>query len=410
MKVSELNFLIKNHVESIEELKNVIVEGEIANKKEYPTAIYFSIIETKEKNIKSSIRAIYWKKNFFTNFENIDSDDIKKIVKDGNKICANGKIEVYQVRGDYSIIVHKIKLAGEGERLLSLEKLKIKLKNEGFFEHKRKINQYPNSIGIITGKGSAAYKDIVFNINRRYPITNIYFFPTIVQGEKAVNSLINSLKKAYKYNLDTIIIGRGGGSNEDLNVFNDENVAKIAFESPFPIISAVGHEINKSIIDFVADKYASTPTGAAEIAVKDKEDILKFLNNKKKEINTFFLNKIESLKEKIKIYENYFSKKNIKNIFNNELQRINLYKEKINNIIKIFFTEKENILELNKERLLNLNLSVEKILKKGFAINKNKDNKIIKESSNTNIGDILEINFYKSKIKVQIIEKGVKNE
>lgn len=405
MKVSEANLLIKKNIESIDILKNISIEGEVANKKEYPTAIYFNIIETDKNNIKSSIRSIFWKRFFFNDNKNNNNYEI---IENGNKICAYGKIEVYAPRGEYSIIVSKINLAGEGERLLALEKLKIKLEKCGFFKHKRKINQYPNTIGIITGKDSAAYKDIVFNINRRYPIVKIYFFPTIVQGEKAATSLINSLKKAYEYKLDTIIIGRGGGGIEDLNAFNDENVAKIAFESQSPIISAVGHEINKSIIDLIADKYASTPTGAAEIATKDKNDILKFLIDKRERIAMFFFNKISLLKTKIEKYENSFSLKNIKNILENKLQKTELYKKKIKNIIKMFFDEKKMLLKL-KEKQLEL-LNTKKILKKGFAIVKNKNGKIIKECANLKTGDILKINFYNGKVEAKVTKKGLENE
>ncbi|MBP5301315.1 MAG: exodeoxyribonuclease VII large subunit [Bacilli bacterium] len=399
MKVSEANLLIKKNLESIYDLRNLFIEGEITNAKEYSSGIYFNIIETdEENNIKSTIHSICWKKNFFSN-NNINY----QIIKNGNKICATGRIEVYAARGTYSLIISKIDLAGEGERLLALEKLKRKLEQNGLFKHKRDINIFPNAIGIITGKDSAAYRDIVFNINRRYPITKIYFFPAIVQGENATKSLINALKKSYTYKLDTIIIGRGGGGIEDLDAFNDETVARVAFESPFPIISAVGHEINKSIIDFVADKYASTPTAAAELATQNKSDILKYLDENYEKIKLLFSNKFNLLTEKIKNYENYFSLKNIRNIFENKIQKLELYKKELKNAIKIFFLDRKNILKLKQEQLSQLN--IENVLKRGFTFVRNKQKKLITKSSETKINEQLEINFYKSSISVNVIKK-----
>ena len=158
---------------------------------------------------------------------------------------------------------------------MKLEMLKKALAKEGLFDasRKRDINIYPRAIGVITAQNGAAIKDIVFNINRRYPLCEIYFFPSSVQGENAPKELLEAFNKSQEYDLDTLIIGRGGGASEDLSAFNDEKLVRAISNSKMPVIAAVGHEIDTTLVDYVADKRASTPTGAAELATVDMREI-----------------------------------------------------------------------------------------------------------------------------------------
>ena len=205
---------------------------------------------------------------------------------------------------------------GLGQQLLELEKLKKKLAAEGLFDEsrKREINIYPKAIGVITAPNGAAIRDIVTNIKRRYPIADIYVFPSLVQGEQAPAELLKAFNESQKYDLDTLIIGRGGGASEDLSAFNDETLVRAVANSKMPIIAAVGHEIDMTLIDYVADKRASTPTGAAELATVDKREIEKefsyatltmeqaiisLVSTKKEELESIKEDLLESLQSKV---------------------------------------------------------------------------------------------------------------
>lgn len=260
--VNEINKYIKNILINDEQLKFIYIKGEISNFKRAATGhVYFSL-----KDNDSLINAV-----MFNNYAS-------KLIfdpKNGDEVIVLASIDAYVPRGSYQLMVYEMNLKGQGSILEQLEKLKKKLKEEGLFDEsrKRKINLYPKNIGIITAKNSAAIRDLTFNISRRYPLATIYFFPSSVQGELAPKELLEAFKKSQEYPLDTLIIGRGGGANEDLNAFNDEALVRAVASSKFPVIAAVGHEIDSTLLDFVADKRASTPTGAAELATIDVREI-----------------------------------------------------------------------------------------------------------------------------------------
>ena len=207
----------------------------------------------------------------------------KKIIfspKNGDEVVVIASVDAYVPRGSYNLTIYEMEEIGQGQILIELEKLKKKLASEGLFDEsrKRKINIFPKAIGVITAPNGAAVRDIVTNIKRRYPIADIYVFPSLVQGEQAPKELLNAFLKAQEYDLDTIIIGRGGGASEDLSAFNDENLVRAIANSKMPVIAAVGHEIDSTLVDYVADARASTPTGAAELATVDRREIEKELS------------------------------------------------------------------------------------------------------------------------------------
>ena len=265
--VSEVNTFVKAVLTSEEKLKFIRIRGEISNFKAYPSGhFYFSL-----KDDNSVISAV-----MFNNYA-------KKVTfspVNGDEVLVLASVDAYVPRGSYNLTVFEMEPLGQGQLLIEFENLKKKLAAEGLFDEsrKRKINIYPKAIGVITAPNGAAVRDIVTNIKRRYPIADIYVFPSLVQGEQAPKELLKAFYKSQEYDLDTLIIGRGGGASEDLSAFNDETLVRALSTSKMPIIAAVGHEIDSTLVDFVADKRASTPTGAAELATVDRREIEKELD------------------------------------------------------------------------------------------------------------------------------------
>ena len=265
--VSDVNTYVKALLTSDEHLKFIRVKGEISNFKVYPSGhLYFSL-----KDKESTINAV-----MFNNY----AKRIAFSPKNGDEVIILASVDAYVPRGTYNLNVFEMEEVGLGQQLVELEKLKRQLASEGLFDESRKrpINIYPKAIGVITAPNGAAVRDIVTNIKRRYPIVDIYVFPSLVQGEQAPASLLKAFNKAQEYDLDTLIIGRGGGASEDLSAFNDETLVRAVAKSKMPIIAAVGHEIDITLIDYIADKRASTPTGAAELATVDRREIENFFS------------------------------------------------------------------------------------------------------------------------------------
>ena len=265
--VSDVNTYVKALLTSDEHLKFIRVKGEISNFKVYPSGhLYFSL-----KDKESTINAV-----MFNNY----AKRIAFSPKNGDEVIVLASVDAYVPRGTYNLNVFEMEEVGLGQQLVELEKLKRQLASEGLFDESRKrpINIYPKAIGVITAPNGAAVRDIVTNIKRRYPIADIYVFPSLVQGEQAPANLLKAFNKAQEYDLDTLIIGRGGGASEDLSAFNDETLVRAVAKSKMPIIAAVGHEIDTTLIDYIADKRASTPTGAAELATVDRREIENFFS------------------------------------------------------------------------------------------------------------------------------------
>ena len=307
LTVSDINAFIKSILTNEERLKFIRIKGEISNFKAYPSGhFYFSL-----KDDNSIINAV-----MFSNYA-------KKIAfapKNGDEVVVLASIDAYVPRGSYNLTVFEMESVGQGQILVELEKLKKKLAAEGLFDEsrKRKINIFPKAIGVITAPNGAAVRDIVTNIKRRYPIADIYVFPSLVQGEQAPKELLKAFNKSQEYDLDTLIIGRGGGASEDLSAFNDETLVRAIASSRMPVIAAVGHEIDSTLVDYVADKRASTPTGAAELATVDRREIekefdyaslnmeqalIKNVESKKEEVDSLYKELDESMKEKLANYQ-----------------------------------------------------------------------------------------------------------
>lgn len=363
--ITALNRAIKNMFDSKPELNRVYIKGEISNFKHHTRGhLYFTL-----KDENSRIAAVMF------------SSAASKIMfepEDGMKVLVCGRVTVYEATGGYQIYVEQMDLDGIGNLYLEYEKLKKKLEQEGLFDpyHKRSIPKYPKKIGIITAPTGAAIRDILSTIKRRYPICETILFPALVQGVGAKESIVEQLNRAQEFDLDVIICGRGGGSIEDLWAFNEEIVSRAIYDSKIPVISAVGHEIDFTIADFVADLRAPTPTGAAEMAVPNLVDLKNLIEQYKIRVNenikgiiNFNNKRLQSIKESyvlknpLALYEvkeqkldTYIDRVNL--IINNML---NDYKVKLNNI-KSSYVLKNPLAayEVKKEKIINL----EKILRK----------------------------------------------
>ncbi|NLB48577.1 MAG: exodeoxyribonuclease VII large subunit [Erysipelotrichia bacterium] len=288
LSVSAVNQYIKSLINNDERLKYIYIKGEISNLKYASSGhLYFSLKDEKAL-ISAMMFANYARKLAFK-------------VENGQEVVLFGSIDVYPARGTYQILVYQIEEVGAGVALLELEKLKKKLLAEGLFDEsrKRKINLYPKTIGVISAPNSAAIKDILVNLKRRYPIADILVFYSAVQGENAPKELLRAFNIAQQYPLDTLLIGRGGGASEDLSAFNDESLVRAIAESKMPVIACIGHEIDTTLVDYVADKRASTPTAAAELATVDRREIETHLAFAMQDMEEGLKNRLKKMREEV---------------------------------------------------------------------------------------------------------------
>ena len=290
--VSDINNYIKALLNSDESLKYIYVKGEVSNFKMASNGHFYFSLKDDKSVISAMMFSGYANKNGFK-------------PENGQEVVVFGSIDAYVGRGSYSIIVYQMEEVGAGQALLELEKLKKKLKEEGLFDESRKrpINLFPKAIGVITAPNSAAIKDILFNLNRRYPVADVYVFYSAVQGDNAAKELLNAFNIAQTYPLDTLLIGRGGGASEDLSAFNDEALVRAIAGSKMPVIACIGHEIDSTLVDFVADKRASTPTGAAELATVDQREIIQHLVYASNDMEEALKNRLSKMEEDLSSYK-----------------------------------------------------------------------------------------------------------
>lgn len=288
LEVSELNSYIKKLIADEPILGNVMVKGEVSNFKIHSSGnVYLSL-----KDKDSKVNCIILRRNF--------AQDM--VIKDGTKIIASGSVRVYERDGAYQLYINSVEVEGMGNLYYQYLQMKERLEKEGLFSpmHKKKIPRFPKVIGVITSPTGAVIRDIINVVSRRYPRVEIKLFPVLVQGERSEESLIRALDFFNRRDdIDTIIIGRGGGSLEELWSFNGEALARKIFDSKIPIISAVGHETDYTICDFVADLRAPTPSSAAELATPDLKDLLASQDILVKRMSRAVSNKIEIERQKV---------------------------------------------------------------------------------------------------------------
>ncbi len=402
LTISAITRYLKYKFEQDSNLMQVYIKGEISNFKAHTTGHYYFSL----KDDTSKINAIMFKTN---------ASKLNFIPKEGMKVLVTGSIRIYEATGNYQIYVTDMIEDGVGNLYIAFEKLKKKLQAEGLFDskYKKPLPKIPSKIGIVTASTGAAIKDILSTIERRFPLCETYLFPCLVQGENAPKDIVEKIKQADNYNLDVLIVGRGGGSFEDLNCFNDEEVARTIFNCNTPVISAVGHEIDFTIADYVSDMRAPTPTGAAEMAVPNMVDLKHNIKQYNIRLNEAMAKKVNYLKLYMDSIKNSFVIKNPNIMFENKKQTIDLLNEKLNrliidklenNKIKLFqfknnyiLNNPENLYKDKKKELTNI---IEKlklvnplnILDRGYTLTYI-DDSVITSSKKIKKGSIIKTKF-----------------
>ena len=416
LTISAITKYLKYKFDTDEHLKCVFLRGEISNFKAHTTGhFYFSL-----KDETSKINAIM----FSTNAKKVNF-----IPQDGDKVLVVGRISVYEATGNYQIYVDEMTQDGIGNLYIAFEKLKADLAKEGLFDpqHKKAIPKMPTRVGIVTAPTGAAIKDIISTIRRRFPLCETILFPSLVQGENAASDIVKKIELANTYDIDVLIVGRGGGSIEDLWPFNEEIVARAIYASKVPIISAVGHEVDFTIADFVADLRAPTPTGAAELAVPNIVDVKKHLEQLKIRGNENIYKRINYNKLYLDSIKNSFVIKNPMIMYENKKQKLDIILERIKNLItnklesqkSSFRLLKSNYILKNpqllyKNEIIKLNNYIEKlelinplgILKRGYSLTY-QDDKLISNIDDVTIGSNIQIKIKNGQIDAQV--QGVKN-
>ena len=388
VSVKELNEVIKDKIEGDFTLRNLTVRGEISNWKIYRSGVFFDL-----KDDTSVISCTMWGNSLY---------GLRFDPKEGDEVLATGSVTVYAPRGRYSLRVDSMEQYGKGNLLLELEKLKRKLYEEGLFDEsrKREIVQFPQNIGIIVGKDSAAEADLRRNIARRWPLVNLHIYYSLVQGADAPKDLLRAFNRAQKDDLDTLIIARGGGSMEDLWAFNDETLARAVATSKMPVISAIGHEIDFTLIDYVADKRVSTPTAAAELATPDIEEVQSFLMDMEERLHSEMSDYIDALKEKLKnLSERPFFKNPASQYLKTKVE-VEGYSARLDNAIKVYIDNKSNSIKTLEKELDALNPF--KVLQRGYSLTETEDGKVVKSIKDVKPGQKI-----KTKMKDGVVTSTV---
>lgn len=390
--VSELNRYVGRLLEDDFMLRDLWIEGEVSNCKYHHSGhIYFTI-----KDNASSISAVMFER------------DAKKLafkLAEGTKIYAKAKITLYEKTGSYQAYVSLIELQGIGVLYEKFEKLKQKLLEEGLFDqqHKKKIPVFPKKVGLITSITGAAVKDILQVAKRRNSSIPIYIYPTHVQGEYAEKEIIEAINKANEDKIvDVLIIGRGGGSIEDLWVFNEEALARAVFASSIPIVSAVGHEIDFTICDFVSDKRAATPSAAAEIVFPSKEEYTELIARYQRTLNYMMQQTINNAKDRLNYFISRPAFKQKDKLIHEKMQQVDMLTNNLNKAYQNQLKTFTNQYLLKLEQLEKL--SPISTLKRGYSLVTNENQQLIRSINDVKEDQILSItvadgSFYTKVIK-----------
>ena len=389
LTVSQLNRYIKSVLDETALLQSIYVSGEISNFKHYPSGhIYFTL-----KDSSSQIKCVMFSS---------DNASLRFNVENGMNVVCFGRVGVYERDGAYQLYVKGMQPKGIGELALAYEQLKSTLEKRGWFSplHKKPIPKYPKKIGVATSNMGAAVEDIKNIISRRFPICELVIVATVVQGENAKNDIVRSLELLDGLGVDTIIVGRGGGSLEDLQAFNTIEVAQAVYNCKTPVISAVGHETDYTICDFVADLRAPTPSAAAELAVPDITSELSYIEDSRAFMNKCINHKILELSQRLDSLSR-FNEESV-SLF------ISPYFEKLQQITKIMNDEmnraiNQKQLELSKAASMLNALSPLSVLARGYSLTTH-NNTVITSANDVKTGDIITTKLRNSTIISRVTE------
>lgn len=386
LSVKQLNLYVKSLIEGDVRLSNVTVTGEISNfKNHYQSGhFYFTL-----KDNDASIRCVMFR---------VNASRVGFAVKDGQKVLITGRVSLYEKDGQYQLYAESMHEIGLGDISLQFQQIKEKLSKEGLFdeENKRPLPQFPKRVAVITSDTGAAVQDILNISLRRFPLCEIILCPVSVQGENAVPSMLDALDRVYSLsNCDAIIIGRGGGSIEDLWAFNSEALARKIYESPIPVISAVGHETDFTICDFVSDLRAPTPSAAAELVFPDMNEIISLLNKRDTALKNALISKYNLSCAR-------FNAVLDKPIFKNPVRLIESRNEQLDYLLDKMLSAFNNNFKNQQSRLSNAvakldALSPLKVLSRGYSIAEI-NGKVLTSVNDAELGDRLALNFSDGKL------------
>lgn len=389
--VGQVNKYIKNMFAQDFMLHLISIKGEVSNCKYHTSGhIYFTL-----KDKAGAMSAVMFAGN---------AKNMTFRMKDGDQVVVTGSVEVYEKMGTYQIYARQIELDGEGNLYLRFEQLKKELEEMGMFaaEYKRPIPKYAGKIGVVTAQTGAAIQDIRNISGRRNPYVQLILYPALVQGEGAAQSIVNGIHALDLMGLDIIIVGRGGGSIEDLWAFNEEIVARAIFECNTPVISAVGHETDWTIADFVSDRRAPTPSAAAELAVFDYRQMIDQLSNIKKRMDSNLSSKIEFYRERLSHIKTRVSYLSPANRLNENRKRLADLEERLLLLMQQQIKDKRQKLIMLSTRL-DADSPVKK-LSQGYAYVSKEDGRNIHSAADITCGDSIDIYLIDGRAKAVISE------
>lgn len=389
LTVSQLNRYIKSVLDEANLLQNIYVSGEISNFKHYPSGhIYFTL-----KDSASQLKCVMFSS---------DNTSLRFRPENGMSVVCLGRIGVYEKDGAYQLYVKGMQPKGIGELALAYEQLKETLEKRGWFSplHKKPIPKYPKKIGVATSNMGAAVEDIKNIISRRFPICELVIVPTVVQGENAKNDIARSVEFLDELGVDTIIVGRGGGSLEDLWAFNTIEVAQAVYNCKTPVISAVGHETDYTICDFVSDLRAPTPSAAAELAVPDINSELSYIEDARAFMNKSVNHKILELSQRLDSLSR-FDSISVSLFISPYFEQLALITKKMNEELRNIFNRKQ--LELSKAASMLNALSPLAVLGRGYSLTLHND-AVITNASEVKADDLITTRLKSSTIISRVTE------
>lgn len=395
--VSELTFYLSQLLEVDEQLQDLWVQGEISNLSRPASGhLYFTL-----KDKQCALRCVMWRS---------EAMRLTIQLQDGQLVDAHGRIKIYPAGGVYQLYVDQIQAIGEGQLFLEFLRLKNRLEAEGLFaaERKKPLPSWPNTIGVVTSASGAAIQDIIRTITRRFPLTTLILAPASVQGVEAPAELMRAIEELNYLGVDVIILARGGGSIEDLWAFNDEGLARAIARSTVPIIAGIGHETDFTIADFVSDLRAPTPTGAAELATPNIEEIKATLIDYEQQLTKAAQQVLQRWHEPLRAMVekmNFLSP--MRTIHNNQ-QRIDELSYRLDGLLRTFLERKRSSLQYLEQTLMMLD--PREVLRRGYAILQSKEGSWITRARQTQPQEELTIHMFDGKIDAEVKELRIKDE
>lgn len=390
--VGDITNRLKNLIEQHPQFKEVWVQGQISNCTRTSSGhTYFTL-----KDAKSQIRCALFRG---------EAEQIKFSPSDGEEVLVQGKIGIYILRGEYQIVVHKIEPVGIGALQKAFEALKQRLADEGLFaaHHKKPLPKFPKRIGVITSATGAAFQDICEQLRKRYPLAKVLFHPSLVQGDGAPDMIVTALQTMNtRDDIDVLIVGRGGGSIEDLQAFNEERVARAIAASTIPVVSAVGHETDYTIADMAADHRAPTPSAAIEHIVPDQETIFGQLESYHARLQTTIQSQLNEHGARIQEFGTRLSPIQRKEAIYQRYQTLDNCEAACHNAVKRRLTDGENRLRALAQRLDAL--SPLATLKRGYSISRKSDGAVLTAANQVSVGDKIEVQLSDGHLACRIEE------